>query len=409
MIGFFQSSEFQENSPVVSSIPKCGACGLFQSGCTSPKMPVTGEGRLGILIVGDFPDKIDDQKNTQFVGLAGRFLRQKLYDIGIDLDRDCWKTNSLICRTKNGKSPTNSEIDFCRPNLKNTIDKLKPRLIMPLGATAIRSVLGPYWHEDIGAITKWTGWKIPSQWWNAWVCPNYHPGDVLASDEWPNRQDSGNVLKVWFERILAQSVALQGRPWGTVPNYAGDVRIAMNPDEAAGWIYQRLSNGGVFAFDYETNMLKPDSSDAEIVSCSVCWNGKETIAYPWAGAAIRATGELACSPHPKVAAHSKFEDRWTRRFFGHGVNNVIWDVVLDAHVLDNRDGITSVKTQAFLRLGQLDWASKIKPFLIGDGGKEKNRIRECNLRALLKYNGIDSLVEYLIAVDQRKELKSLLN
>jgi hypothetical protein len=76
-----------------------------------------------------------------------------------------------------------------------------------------------------------------------------------------------------------------------------------------------------------------------------------------------------------------------------------------AHVLDNRHGITSVKFQAFVRLGVSLWDKDVSPFLEVDGGNQPNRIREVDLRQLLVYNGMDALLEYKLAEIMMKELE----
>lgn len=366
-------------------------------------MPVAGQGERGILIVAEAPGELEDSCNTQLVGEPGQLLRERLAANGIDLDRDCWKTNAIICHPKDGRTPTEAEIEYCRPNLKNTIDALKPRHIMPLGIIATKSLLGPFWKDDtsFGSMAQWVGWQIPFQEWNCWVTPNYHPSYVLRSRE----ERDGPVVGVWFNRYLESHLRLTGRPWGVVPNYDADVKIVMDPERAAEWIRDRIQRDGAFAFDFETNCLKPESDGAEIVCCSICWAGRETIAYPWVGSAIAATGEFIASGVPKIGA-SDLEDRWSRFVFGRGVNNCVWDTLLGAHLLDNRKGITSVKFQAMVKCGYSDWSGAVKPYLKGDGGNGKNRIRELDLRTLLKYCGIDSVVEYEIAVRQREEYRN---
>jgi hypothetical protein len=102
----------------------------------------------------------------------------------------------------------------------------------------------------------------------------------------------------------------------------------------------------------------------------------------------------------------KFEDRWCRAKLGCGVKNFVWDGMLAAHVLDNRPDITSLKFQAFVRLGVGDYNSHIEPFLRSKdkGGNEPNRIREAKLDDVLMYCGIDSLLEFKVARLQMKEM-----
>jgi len=311
--GFFSASEVSvKPASTAYTIPRCGACGLLKT-CQSPKMPVTGKGRKGILVVAEAPGYEEDKLNEQLIGPAGQLLRQSLAGYGIDLDRDCWKTNALICRPPENATPTNDQIDWCRPNFLRTVEDLQPELILPLGGAAARCVLAPFWRDDFGGITKWVGWHIPLQKWNCWVAPNSHPSRLLHTKD----DNNGPVVRLWFEKYLEAALTLQGsRPWQTVPNYAKEIRLIFDPDEAAAWIREGTARGQASAFDYETNMLKPDSDLAEIVTCSISWAGRNTAAFPWTGAVIPAMREYLSSPIPKIGANNGFEDRWSRRKVG---------------------------------------------------------------------------------------------
>lgn len=398
-MAFFEASTIPSVKTLPTLIPRCGACGL-DKGCKSPKMPVSGEGRKGILIVAEAPGADEDEQGVQLVGVAGQYLRSVLRRFDVDLDRDCWKTNSLICRPHENRTPTSDEIDYCRPNLLNAIRDLQPRMIVPLGLPAVRSLLGPLWKEDVGTMTQWAGWQIPLQKWNCWVAPNYHPSYVKRSEE----ENNGSVVKIWFERYLENAMQLEGRPWDIVPDYASQVRVILDPDEAAAAIREIINRKCAVSFDYETDRLKPDvKEEAEIVCCGVCVGGTAAVAYPWVGEAIAATSELLRSPVPKIGANTKFESRWTLSKLEHGVNNWKWDTLLAAHHQDNREGITSVKFQAFVELGIEPWNTHIEPFLraIDDTANGRNRIHEVDLRSLLIYCGLDALVEYKIAEKQK--------
>jgi len=205
---------------------------------------------------------------------------------------------------------------------------------------------------------------------------------------------------LFFERHLQAMSELSGRPWENLPDYEGQVRIEMDVDAAADWLY-RIRDEDVVSFDYETNMLKPDSGQARIYSCAVCVNGEQTIAYPWHGKAVQATGVLLRSSTKKIGANIKFEERWTQRMFGHGVRNWAWDDNLGVHVIDHRSNITSVKFQAFVLLGFGLWNSKVEQFLEGPPNKP-NRIAEIDMMSLLRYNGLDAVLEYHVARKQKE-------
>jgi len=389
-VGFFHPGQFatRETTPTV---PRCHVCRLYRD-CKSPKMKPTGKGRKKILVVAEAPGEQEDDDGVQLVGKSGQRLRSVLSGLGIDLNRDCWKTNAVVCHQAGNATPTDEQIQNCRPNLMKAIVELQPRTIILLGGIAIKSLISVLWKDtDLGPIGRWIGWKIPSQKLNAWVCPAHHPAYLLRSND--------SVLDLWFENHLREAVSLKGRPWSTVPDYGKDVECIYEPEKAA--IAIRKMRDGVVAFDYETNMLKPDSKKARIVSCAVCWEGKRTIAYPWHGEAVVATSELLLNPAvKKIGANNKFEQRWTKRILGHGVAGWLWDTMVVSHLLDNRKGITSVKFQGFVLLGMPIWNKAVDSLLVAKGSNVENRIREADLGELLLYNGLDARVEWEIAKKQ---------
>jgi len=179
--------------------------------------------------------------------------------------------------------------------------------------------------------------------------------------------------------------------------------VILDPQQAAKRLKGIFKAGKAFTFDYETNRLKPDHPDSEIVCCSVS-NGDETISYPWVGAAITATYKLLSSSLPKLGANIKFEARWTLAILDLKIRNWKWDSMISAHHLDCRRNITSVKFQALVRLGQDNWSKDISPFLESSDANGFNRIREVDMRKLLMYCGLDALLEYLLCQLQRKEM-----
>ncbi len=389
---FFPESNAVE-AHVVSRLPKCGKCGLYKH-CSSPKMEPTGKGRRGILIVGESPGQQEDNDGVQFVGKAGRHLRRILGNVGCDLDRDCWKTNSVICHPS-GNLTDRNHMNYCRPNLFNSIETLKPKTIICLGVMASESLIAGLWQDDFGSMARWSGWNIPCQKYNAWICPIYHPSYALRQDD--------SVLDRMIQRDFHNAIKHENRPWERVPDYRKRIELIYDPNQVKFYIDKFIEKGDVIAFDYETNRLKPDTDDAKIVSCSICFNGWRTIAFPWHGTAIEATGRLLQSKIKKVASNLKFEDRWTWKYFGHGVRNWYWDTMLAAHILDNRSYISGLKFQAFVLLGQENYDKRVEPYLKGDKGGV-NRIDEIDLSNLLIYNGMDALLEYEVAMLQMKEM-----
>lgn len=399
--GFFKESTLISKPPEYR-VARCESCKLYLK-CKSPKMPVTGKGRKKILIVGEFPSKNDDDQNKHFVGQSGQFLSQALHEIGIDLRKDCWMTNAIICHPSKNRTPKDKEIQYCRPNLTNTIRELNPEIIIPLGTVAVKSLISPLWKEQIGPLERWVGWKIPCQELNTWIVPNWHPSHVVRVKESAKQQ--GQILEKLYIHNFSKIKELIGtRPWEQVPDYFSQIKLLQNTDMAAAFIRDFIKKGGPCTFDIETNMLKPDSPRSDIVCASVCWKGESTIAFPWSGEAIVAMKEFLKSDSPKWGQNIKFEDRWMRKHLRTSVRNWEWDGMLGMHWLDNRRGITGLKFQSFVLFGYGSYDDHINKFLKAKTSNTLNKIREIDMKQLLRYCGLDSFLEYKICELQRENL-----
>ena len=401
--GFFSASELVTQAPQ-TNLPRCGACQLLNH-CRSPKLPVVGGGERKILLVGEYPGAKEDLKGNAALGPWWGKVGTELAKYGVNLDTDCWVTNALVCHPR--QAPKAVMADYCRPTLHATIADLRPTVVVTFGYLAARAFLGRVWKEDIGDLRQWVGWVIPSQTPNAWVCPTWGPEDVKDEKTgWLyDRQ-----LQIHLAAALEKMAPFGDRPWKKVPDWRTECRTDWDPAKVVDLLEEMAEVGGLVAFDYETDRLKPESSSARIVSASVCWNGTTTVAFPWEGKAVKeAFGRFLRSPRArKIAANLKFEERWTRRMFGHGVTNWVWDTNIAAHVLDNRPNIVGLKFQAFALLGQAPYEHKVKPYLKPkakvDGGNAVNRIKEIRLSDLLLYNAMDSLLEYKLAEIQSTTL-----
>lgn len=365
-------------------------------------MKVDGQGQKRILVVGEYPGSAEDGQGQPLVGPSGRHLAEIAQSVGLDLRRDCWLTNALICHDTHKVDPKTA-VEDCRPNLLTTIRQLQPVTILLMGQTAVESLIGHLWKEDVGPIGRWVGRQIPSQKLNAWVCPVHNPAYLL-------RDKIDRVTKDQFRRGLCAAAQLTTPPWPSgPPDYDSMIERVYSPADAARRI-ARYTSGRV-AFDFETTCLKPEVSGAEIVCCSICWNGRETISFPWHGPVIPAMRELITSPNVGlIASNLKMEDRWCRFHLGTEPRHWVWDTMLAAHCLDPRpggtgradqtargSGTTGLKFLSFVHLGIPDYNSHLADYLASDGTSALNRVKQLSLDTLLTYCGQDSLFEYQVA------------
>lgn len=124
----------------------CTRCPLYREATQT----VFGEGPedATIVLVGEQPGDQEDIEGRPFVGPAGQVLDRAMAEAGMDRDK-VYVTNAVkhFKFERRGKKrihqkPTIGEIDVCRWWLDLERRFLRPRVIVALGATAIRGVTG---------------------------------------------------------------------------------------------------------------------------------------------------------------------------------------------------------------------------------------------------------------------------
>lgn len=161
----------------------CEGCELF-----APATQVVfgaGPADARCVVVGEQPGDREDVEGEPFVGPAGRLLDKALVEAGIDRT-EVWVTNAVkhFHFEQRGKrrihqTPEAGQITACRPWLEAELDRLRPELIVLLGAVAGRALLGPSFR-----VTKQRGLLLP---WpadeNVQVLATLHPSAVLRADD----------------------------------------------------------------------------------------------------------------------------------------------------------------------------------------------------------------------------------
>ena len=124
----------------------CRRCPLYQN--ATQVVPGEGPSRASIMMVGEQPGDKEDIVGKPFVGPAGRILDQAIADAGIERKR-VFVTNAVKHfkfeprgKRRLHKRPNVYEIDRCHWWLDMERVIVKPDLIVALGATAVRSVMG---------------------------------------------------------------------------------------------------------------------------------------------------------------------------------------------------------------------------------------------------------------------------
>lgn len=163
-----------------SAAARCEGCHLY----VAATQTVFGEGpeRATFMLVGEEPGDREDREGHPFVGPAGRVLDRGLEEAGIDRD-SVYLTNAVkhFSFTPRGKrrihqKPTVAEIDACRPWLDAELALVRPEVVVVLGATAARSLLGRAFR-----LTQHRGEPVPLG--DALAVATIHPSAVLRSPD----------------------------------------------------------------------------------------------------------------------------------------------------------------------------------------------------------------------------------
>lgn len=372
-------------------------------------MEPTGKGEKGILIIGEASGKMDDAHDAHFMDRSGEILRECLDNIGIDLDTDCWKTNSVQCRpmssTGVNRTPTPKEIAHCRQRVWADIEQFKPKAIILLGGIALESFLGGRWKKDMGGINRWRGWTIPDRDAKAWTCPTFHPSYVLRCSKEP-------VVRLVFEQDLERAIQQSRQPLPVFKDEADEVQILGTPNLVkryfTPWFRGKPSERPkLMSFDYETTGLKPHRIGHHI-RCASVTTDRGTIAFSMSEEIKEFFKGLLENHRIGKSAHNLgFEDSWSNECLDAVIEGWEWDSQMAAHVLDNRGGISSLKFQAYVNFGVIDYDSEISHYLKG-GDKDSNsfnRVNDAPIEKLLIYCGMDSLFGYRLTLLQQKQIK----
>jgi uracil-DNA glycosylase family 4 len=366
-------------------------------------MRPTGEGRLPVLFVAEAPGRNEDEQSTQLVGQAGQELRDVLAESGLNLDRDFRKTNAVCCRSPDNRKPTPEEVMACRPMLMDEIERSRPAVIVPLGATALESL----WQgkADGLSVTRWRGLCVPDWELGCWVCPTFHPSYVMRSEH-------NAAVRLIFSQDVIAAVRKASEPLDPSERFIPTVHMEVDFCKIITGIRDITHNEGIVAVDFETTGKKPHRPEHRIVCCAIAGeNG--TLAFPTGDKLVRdALAEfLSDGSIGKVASNMKFEDAWSREKLGVPVAGWEWDTMLAAHVEDNRRGGTGLKFLAASRYGLFGYDRKIEPYFeprdtseARMGANALNRIDQCNLDDLLTYCGWDAAIEYRLAMEQMERM-----
>src|SRR5918994_7252143 len=160
----------------------CKGCELWEP--ATQVVFSAGSPRAALALVGEQPGDVEDRQGIPFVGPAGSLLQRALADVGVSAS-DVYVTNAVkhFRFTERGKrrihaTPQVTHIQACRPWLEAELSSVDPSLIVCLGATAVRSLLGTGFR-----VSKQRGQvlELPTPVGQRQVLATVHPSSVLRA------------------------------------------------------------------------------------------------------------------------------------------------------------------------------------------------------------------------------------
>ncbi|MEU0302112.1 UdgX family uracil-DNA binding protein [Streptomyces sp. NPDC006175] len=149
----------------------CRGCPLHEN--ATQTVFGAGPAHARTVVVGEQPGDQEDREGEPFVGPAGRLLRKALADAAIDEDQ-VYFTNAVkhfkfapvgeARKRRIHKAPGLRELAACRPWLTAELRRVDPELVVALGATAGKSLLGNSFKvtESRGALLYLPGAELPA-------------------------------------------------------------------------------------------------------------------------------------------------------------------------------------------------------------------------------------------------------
>lgn len=400
---------------------QCAVCPLNnQYNLKHPQMAPTGAKQPLVYILGEAPGKDEDYSGKQFVGKAGEVLRMRIPARWLDKIR--WN-NTVRTRPPKNRTPTDIEIECCRPSIIADIERTKPPAIFGFGNVPL------YWAIGQSGVTNWTGRRIPIQVGNhaCWYYPMIHPSYISRMRRFEPRspKDYGSDLELAFALNLKQSFAeveaglpppivhstdevFEGLEWVTGAGGIRDVNKVL--DALEGFAAKKM-----VGLDYETNMLRPYGKGAKILTVALA-SDEHTFAFPLRHREARWTPEqlkqveygfnefLMEASCRKVVHSLSFEQEWSAFKFGREVIRAgTWGCSMSqAYLLDERGQRAKPDPLSLEFLGMQYFGVNIKK---ETGRVDRKNIDKVDLEVVLKYNAVDAKYHRLLYLAQAKRLK----
>lgn len=387
----------------------CNPCGLYKL-CKSPIMNGEGSAEPEILFIGEAPGADEDENGYPFCGESGEELRQSIEDVGIDIKK-CRFSNVVRCRPPNNdlkKFP--DAIEHCRAHILREIRATRPKVVVLIGNTAIKSVL----HRT--GIMKLHNEVIDAG-WVKYVCM-FHPAYLLRNNTPGNRRKFKEPLKTAKFLINPKIVKMASK----------NNRTVILDSQMLNEFTDILKKEQYKATDIEASTKTPFSAHRKplISVAGFAWTPKDACDFPLF---VRA-GLSKCKVRPEAmleALKEIWEDPTARFITWNGKYDMfyplilhdIWmggrthstgpwfDGMLASYALDERPGLHGLDMWAS-RVGMPGYWLQLRQYQLMNPEANPEKGGDMNLvpaEILYPYNMDDCLCTFRAYLKQKKLLK----
>lgn len=422
----------KKSKATVSSLPlnviqslhigQCNVCPLNNEKAYSPKMSPTGSHTPDLYILSDLPTEADDSLGRHLSSQSANYLLDILDEAQGGAEADAAgapfltvRANTCIrTRPDKGRPATDTEIECCRPSIVRDIEETKPRVIVAVGAAALK------WLTSFSSIMHWRGRFMPVRVGShvCWAYPIISPAFIqkLKSSRFRER-----IPAEEYERLFEFDVYSLVQAFDTLEPAAVEDPAHLHDGchllfggeedfETLLLFYEMASTASRISVDLETSCLRPYQKDAKILSISLTVDdltiavALEHVEAKWSADDLVLVYDmiekLLSSGLQVVAQNLSFELEWFVWKFGPKIARASkWhDTMIAAYVIDERKDTHSLEDLSISRLGfNLKRQSNV----------DVANLATTPLKTVLLYNGPDSKYTDKLHVAMQKDLDRL--
>lgn len=179
-----------ELAAIAGEVAACRACRLCEK--RTQVVPGQGHTKPEIMFIGEGPGEEEDRQGLAFVGRAGQLLTEIIKAMGYTREQ-VFIGNVVKCRPPDNRTPMPDEMAACIHFLERQIALLKPKVIVALGATAVKGLF----NDPKISITRIRGTWMSYQ--GIDTMPTLHPAYLLRNP--PAKKDVWEDMKAVLKHL----------------------------------------------------------------------------------------------------------------------------------------------------------------------------------------------------------------